>query len=364
MSEKHKNKRVLQLIRNILQILKPKLSFHYIAYTTLVALVVFSLVNLVGATTPNPGHSWSEVGDGVFAVTNNQTAIRTYTFPDANATVLTTNALVTVAQGGTGANTLTGILIGNGTSAFTSVALTAGQSIRMNSGGTAYEGFTPGTGNVNSISVATSNGFAGSSSGGSNPILTLSTTISGMLKGNGTAISAATDGSDFLSSSTGWKLNGQALGTKKTLGSTDGYAIGFLTNNSERMTILSGGNIGIGVTSPTAVLHLKAGTATAGTAPLKFASGVLLTTPETGAMEFDGTNLYFTPVDLRKTIAFTEDIASGYVPYTGATADVNLGAFDLTTTDLNVSGIANFTGSVAVNTDPDNNTSGFEYGNG
>ena len=53
------------------------------------------------------------------------------------------------------------------------------------------------------------------------------------------------------------------------------------------------GKVGIGTTSPTAVLHLKAGTATASTAPLKLTSGTLNTTPEAGAIEFDGTNLYF-----------------------------------------------------------------------
>jgi hypothetical protein len=52
------------------------------------------------------------------------------------------------------------------------------------------------------------------------------------------------------------------------------------------VTILSTGNVGIGVISPTAYLHLKAGTATAGTAPLKLTAGTLLTTPELGAIEF------------------------------------------------------------------------------
>jgi hypothetical protein len=52
------------------------------------------------------------------------TSVKTYTLPNASVTILTTNALVTVAQGGSGANTLTGILKGNGTSAFT--AATAG----------------------------------------------------------------------------------------------------------------------------------------------------------------------------------------------------------------------------------------------
>jgi hypothetical protein len=50
---------------------------------------------------------------------------------------------------------------------------------------------------VTSIAIASSNGFAGSSSGGATPTLTLSTSITGLLKGNGTAISAATAGTDY-----------------------------------------------------------------------------------------------------------------------------------------------------------------------
>lgn len=48
-----------------------------------------------------------------------------------------------------------------------------------------------GGGSVTAVSIATANGFAGSSSGGATPALTLTTTITGLLKGNGTAISAA-----------------------------------------------------------------------------------------------------------------------------------------------------------------------------
>lgn len=49
----------------------------------------------------------------------------------------------------------------------------------------------PASSGVTSISVATANGLAGSSSGGSTPALTLSTTITGVVKANGTAFSAA-----------------------------------------------------------------------------------------------------------------------------------------------------------------------------
>lgn len=50
---------------------------------------------------------------------------------------------------------------------------------------------TPTTGTVTAVSVVSANGLAGSSSGGATPALTLSTTVTGILQGNGTAISAA-----------------------------------------------------------------------------------------------------------------------------------------------------------------------------
>ena len=63
------------------------------------------------------------------------------------------------------------------------------------------------------------------------------------------------------------------------------------------------GNVGIGTTSPSAYLNIKAGTATASTAPLKLTSGVLNTTPEAGALEYNGTNLSFVPTGtLRENI--------------------------------------------------------------
>jgi len=62
-------------------------------------------------------------------------------------------------------------------------------------------------------------------------------------------------------------------------------------SDSERL-VVNGGNVGIGTTGPTAYLHLKAGTATASTAPIKLTSGTVNTTPEAGAIEFDGTDLW------------------------------------------------------------------------
>lgn len=76
-------------------------------------------------------------------------------------------------------------------------------------------------------------------------------------------------------------------------------ATGGAATANERMRILSGGQVAISggatpLTAPTAKLHIAAGSATANTAPLKLTSGTNLSTAETGAFEYNGTNLFFT----------------------------------------------------------------------
>lgn len=61
------------------------------------------------------------------------------------------------------------------------------------------------------------------------------------------------------------------------------------------------GNVGIGATA-TARLHLPAGAATAGAGPLKFTSGPLLATPETGTMEFLDGRWYLTGAAKQRVI--------------------------------------------------------------
>lgn len=58
--------------------------------------------------------------------------------------------------------------------------------------------------------------------------------------------------------------------------------------------VFNTGNVGIGTLTPSARLHLPAGTATAGTASLKITSGSGLTTPENGAVEYFDSHLWFT----------------------------------------------------------------------
>jgi len=64
---------------------------------------------------------------------------------------------------------------------------------------------------------------------------------------------------------------------------------GFTLATQERMRITSTGKIGIGITSPTALLMLAAGTATANTAPLKFTTGTNTTIAVAGQMEYNNT---------------------------------------------------------------------------
>lgn len=91
------------------------------------------------------------------------------------------------------------------------------------------------------------------------------------------------------------------------------------TSSAERMRIDGAGHVGIGVTSVTAMLHLKAGTTAAATAPLKFTSGTSLTSAEAGAIEFTTDDLFFTisTGPARKHVLLTDGtkLTSGRVPF-------------------------------------------------
>lgn len=86
-------------------------------------------------------------------------------------------------------------------------------------------------------------------------------------------------------------------------------ALSLGANGDPHVTILGNGNVSFGLgTTPSAVIHIKAGTAAASSAPLKFTSGTLNTTPEAGAVEFLTDTFYATITTgaVRKAITLRE----------------------------------------------------------
>jgi hypothetical protein len=77
----------------------------------------------------------------------------------------------------------------------------------------------------------------------------------------------------------------------------------YFDTTNQRLSIR---NVGPGIT---ANLHIGSGGAGAGSAPLKFQSGLLLTTTETGAVEFNGTRLNFTPSTARRNLVMNNEYA-------------------------------------------------------
>ena len=95
---------------------------------------------------------------------------------------------------------------------------------------------------VTSISIASSNGFTGTSSGGATPSLTLATSVTGILKGNGTAISAATSGTDYAPATSGTSIlygNGAGGFSNVTVGTGLTFIGGTLASTASGGTVTS-----------------------------------------------------------------------------------------------------------------------------
>jgi hypothetical protein len=88
-----------------------------------------------------------------------------------------------------------------------------------------------GSGTVTTVSVVTANGFAGTVANASTtPAITLTTTVTGILKGNGTSVSAATAGTDYTAglsgSATGLVVSTTGTGAVTTVAAPAGAVVG------------------------------------------------------------------------------------------------------------------------------------------
>ena len=113
---------------------------------------------------------------------------------------------MTIIINGTNTPTAGAVAVGDGTTLNFTAAGTAGQVLTSN--GAAVPTWTDnGSGTVTSASVVSANGFAGTvATSTTTPAITLTTSITGLLKGNGTAMSAATAGTDYIAPPSGTAL--------------------------------------------------------------------------------------------------------------------------------------------------------------
>ncbi len=151
----------------------------------------------------------------------------------------------------------------------------ANKVLTVNSTGTGVIWATPAsgggssTGGITGVSIVTANGFQGSASSGAVPNITLGTSVTGLLKGNGAtgAVTAATPGTDYLlPTMTANKLLGSGLSGTSATEITLGTNLSF-TGNTLNAT---GGSASAATTSALGTIQLAGdlgGTATAPTVP-------------------------------------------------------------------------------------------------
>jgi hypothetical protein len=134
-----------------------------------------------------------------------------------------TTGTLSAARGGTGLSSFAvgDLLYASGTTALSTIPIGApGQVLAVNPAGDGFEYATVGgTGTVTAVSVATDNGFAGSvANPNTTPEITISTTVTGLLEGDGTAVAAAsTTGTGAVVRATSPTLVTPNLGTPSAI---------------------------------------------------------------------------------------------------------------------------------------------------
>jgi hypothetical protein len=108
-------------------------------------------------------------------------------------------------------------------------------------------------------------------------------------------------GSTILAATTISSLN--IGGNLNTTGNTIHNGNLIVTGNTTLYNLFITNDIGIGLTATTASLHIKSGNTAAGSAPIKFESGITMLVAEKGAVEYDSVRLFYSDgIPIRQTI--------------------------------------------------------------
>jgi hypothetical protein len=182
-----------------------------------------------------------------------------------------------------------------------------------------------GSGSVTSASVVSANGFAGTvATATTTPAITITTSITGVLKGNGTAISAATSGTDYSAGT-----SALATGIVKS------------TTTTGALSIAVSGTDFCAATSGSSVLKGSSGNTTAATAGTDYVAPGTATT-FTATQTFNGSSSVLAAVfaNAAETTTVSATAATGTIQY-----DVTTQSVLYYTTNASANFTMNFRGS-------------------
>lgn len=256
--------------------------------------------------------------------------------------------------------TINGQKVWNGNATFNSGINISGGTINLNNNLNSTTNINSGTSN-GTINIA--NGTLGGNSvnignsiGATSLNLRTGTsnfTLDGVGSSNYSIASSTTTGSITIggSAQTGGIVIGggtgiQTLnfGTGGTGSKTINIGTGAVANTIKIGNTTNGTKTGLNINAPSAQLHLGAGRSTSNGAPLKFTAGTILTTPESGSVEYDGTNYFVTNGSTRytlaKTLTTTASLNFGATP-TNTSSDITVTVIGAALNDVVLLGVPN-----------------------